>query len=93
MARCARTNDLQVHHKRRAGGNDLDNAQVLCKPCHEATATFSTPGNPPHHFLMQPKMPPLSEPETSVNASGSDPATKCYETAGPGCPNPASFCG
>ena len=30
MSQCTRTNNLEVHHKRRDGGNGLDNAEVLC---------------------------------------------------------------
>jgi len=30
MARCTRKRGLEVHHKRRDGGNDLNNAEVLC---------------------------------------------------------------
>ncbi len=33
MARCEQTEQLQVHHKRRDGGNELDNAVVLCQAC------------------------------------------------------------
>ena len=44
MARCVRTRGLEVHHKRRDGGNGLDNAEVLCQPCHEATATYGVGG-------------------------------------------------
>lgn len=29
MSRCTRTTNLEVHHKRKDGGNDLTNAQVL----------------------------------------------------------------
>ena len=40
MARCTRTRGLEVHHTRRDGGDGLDNAKVLCTPCHEATSTY-----------------------------------------------------
>lgn len=33
MARCTSTTNLTVHHKRRDGGNGLDNAEVLCSKC------------------------------------------------------------
>lgn len=32
------------------GGNDLSNAQVLCKTCHAATTTYGTPGKSPEPF-------------------------------------------
>jgi 5-methylcytosine-specific restriction endonuclease McrA len=50
MARCARTTDLEVHHKRRDGGNRLDNAAVLCQKCHAATSTYGAPGASPPDF-------------------------------------------
>lgn len=50
MARCTRTSGLEVHHKSRYGGNGLDNAEVLCQPCHEATSSYGTPGVSPPDF-------------------------------------------
>lgn len=45
MARCTRTSELEVHHKRRDGGNGLDNAEVLCARCHQVgTSTYGVPG-------------------------------------------------
>lgn len=48
MRRCTRTQNLEVHHKRRDGGNSLNNAEVLCPRCHYATSTYgqkiTTPG-------------------------------------------------
>jgi len=45
MARCVRTQNLEVHHKRIDGGNDLGNAQVLCKDCHVNTSTYGSTGH------------------------------------------------
>lgn len=50
MSRCKRTRELQVHHKRRDGGNGIGNAEVLCPKCHEATSTYGTPGKTPSAF-------------------------------------------
>jgi len=50
MARCTRTTNLEVHHKRRDGGNDLPNAEVLCHTCHVATSTYVMPGTSPPRF-------------------------------------------
>lgn len=50
MPRCTRTTNLELHHKRRDGGNGLDNAEVLCQKCHAATGTFGTPGKAPPDF-------------------------------------------
>ncbi len=50
MARCTTTNNLEIHHIRRDGGNDLSNAQVLCQKCHVATHTYGTPGHSPLSF-------------------------------------------
>lgn len=53
MARCTRKTDLEVHHKRRDGGNDLNNAEVLCQKCHSATATYGVSGKRPSEFSEQ----------------------------------------
>ena len=50
MARCTRRRELEVHHKRRDGGNKIDNAEVLCKQCHVATSTYGQPGKSPEAF-------------------------------------------
>lgn len=50
MARCTRKENLEVHHKRRDGGNGLENAEVLCKTCHQNTSTHSVPGTSPPPF-------------------------------------------
>ncbi|MHC4498052.1 MAG: hypothetical protein ACYS21_02940 [Planctomycetota bacterium] len=50
MARCIRTTNLEVHHKSRYGHNGIDNAQVLCVWCHEATPTYGQPGASPPDF-------------------------------------------
>jgi 5-methylcytosine-specific restriction endonuclease McrA len=50
MARCTKKYGLEVHHKRRGGGNGLDNAEVLCQKCHEATITYAEPGKSPPPF-------------------------------------------
>jgi 5-methylcytosine-specific restriction endonuclease McrA len=50
MARCTTTRNLEVHHVRRNGGNDLANAKVLCQSCHEKTSTYGDPGHSPPPF-------------------------------------------
>ena len=55
MARCTRTRNIEVHHKRRDGGNDLSNAEVLCEPCHAATSTYGVPGKTPLAFTEETK--------------------------------------
>jgi len=55
MSRCTKTRGLEVHHKRRDGGNGLDNAEVLCPPCHEATPTYGVPGKEPPDFSEETK--------------------------------------
>ncbi len=55
MARCTKTRGLEIHHKRRDGGNSLDNAEVLCSACHAATATYGTPGTSPPPFSQDTK--------------------------------------
>lgn len=59
MARCTRTRDLEVHHIRRDGGNDISNAEVLCQPCHKATLTYGIPGKTPPPFSEQVKQEAL----------------------------------
>ena len=56
MARCQRTEQLQVYHKRRDGGNDLDNAVVLCQPCHQNASTHGQPGTSPPPFSHETKL-------------------------------------
>jgi len=50
MSRCKNTTDLEVHHKRRDGGNTIDNAEVLCHACHTNTSTYGVPGDSPKPF-------------------------------------------
>jgi hypothetical protein len=50
MARCTVIRNLEVHHNRRDGGNDLGNAKVLCQKCHKATSTYGAPGTSPPGF-------------------------------------------
>jgi 5-methylcytosine-specific restriction endonuclease McrA len=50
MARCTRTRNLEVHHRRRDGGSGLDNAEALCQACHTATGSYGTPGKSPADF-------------------------------------------
>jgi hypothetical protein len=50
MARCTRTENLEVRHKSRIGGNWLGNAQVLCQKCHEATPDYGVPTPPALDF-------------------------------------------
>lgn len=50
MARCTRTTDLEVHHKRRDNGNGIDNAEVLYQRCHKGTSTYGVSGVSPPPF-------------------------------------------
>lgn len=50
MSRCTNSNNLEVHHKRRDGGNGIDNAIVLCSSCHSKTATYGVSGKSPEPF-------------------------------------------
>jgi 5-methylcytosine-specific restriction endonuclease McrA len=50
MPRCTKTTNLEIHHRRRDGGNDLSNAQVLCQKCHSATHSYGLPGHSPDPF-------------------------------------------
>jgi 5-methylcytosine-specific restriction endonuclease McrA len=55
MSRCTATRNLEVHHKNRANGNGLANAQVLCQACHSNTSSYGTPGNSPKPFTEDTK--------------------------------------
>jgi 5-methylcytosine-specific restriction endonuclease McrA len=50
MARCTRTTNLEIHHIRRDGGNDISNAQVLCQKCHRETHSYGRQGHSPTPF-------------------------------------------
>ncbi|HKI58237.1 MAG TPA: hypothetical protein VKA00_03330 [Trueperaceae bacterium] len=50
MARCKRTDELEVHHKRRSQGNRLSNAVVMCRPCYEKTPFYGLSGPAPEPF-------------------------------------------
>jgi 5-methylcytosine-specific restriction endonuclease McrA len=59
MGRCKATKNLEVHHKRRDGGNGINNAMVLCEDCHINTSTYGTPGNSPPPFSADVKVQAL----------------------------------
>lgn len=60
MARCTETRNLEAHHKRRDGGNGIDNAQVLCPDCHSGTSSYGTPGKSPVQFSDETKKKALN---------------------------------
>jgi|APIni6443716594_1056825.scaffolds.fasta_scaffold382565_2 5-methylcytosine-specific restriction endonuclease McrA len=53
--RCSIKYNLEVHHKRRDGGNSLDNAEVLCQRCHANTDSYGSPGITPPAFSEETK--------------------------------------
>jgi len=56
MARCTNTKNLEVHHKRVDGGNELDNAEVLCQDCHANTSSYGdTEHDSPPAFTQKTK--------------------------------------
>lgn len=63
MARCKNTENLEVHHKRRDGGNELDNAEVLCPSCHKNTSTYGVHGESPPRFSQKTKEDALKRAE------------------------------
>ena len=50
MGRCNSRENLEVHHKRRDGGNGIENAKVLCQDCHANTSTYGVEGKSPPPF-------------------------------------------
>jgi 5-methylcytosine-specific restriction endonuclease McrA len=70
MARCTRTRNLEVHHKRRDGGNGVDNTEVLCQPCHSAgTSTYGEPGKTPPPFDESTKQAALRRAENQCECT------------------------
>jgi len=55
MARCKRTRNLHVHHKWQGGGNNLGNAIVLCKKCHQKTLSYGRHATPSKPFSEETK--------------------------------------
>ena len=53
--RCNKRKNLEVHHKRRNGGNGIKNAKVLCEECHYNTSSYGTPGESPEPFSEETK--------------------------------------
>jgi hypothetical protein len=86
MSRCTATTDLEVHHKRRDGGNDIENAQVLCQSCHENTSSYGKHGESPPEFSSQTKEDALKragnrcECERSGCHTGNGPSKAIAET-------------
>ena len=60
MARCTRTRNLEVYHKRSSGDNDLSNAKVLCEICHTVAPAYSTLGKTPPAFTEETKKAALN---------------------------------
>ena len=58
-SRCNSTDGLEVHHKRRDGGNGLNNAEVLCHDCHGHTSTYGVEGDTPPAFSEKTKQEAL----------------------------------
>ena len=58
-SRCNSTDRLEVHHKRRDGGNGIDNAEVLCHECHTHTSTYGVEGDTPPAFSEETKLKAL----------------------------------
>lgn len=73
MSRCTTKRNLQVHHKRRDGGNGIDNAEVLCPNCHKETSSFGSPGKSP---------PPFSDDIKQKALKRADNQCECTRTGG-----------
>lgn len=48
--RCTRAGTLECHHLIRDAGCIPENAQMLCKECHQATESYGAPGLSPRPF-------------------------------------------
>lgn len=78
MSRCSATKNLEVHHKRRDGGNGIGNAQVLCQHCHENTSSYGTQGKSPPEFSSETKKAALERAENQCECEKDD----CHSTNG-----------
>ncbi len=74
MSRCTRKQNLEVHHKRRDGGNGLNNAEVLCHTCHVATSTYGPTG------FQSP--PPFSQATKAAAIARAGNRCECTRTGG-----------
>jgi len=50
MNRCISIKELKVHYKRWDGGNDINNAQVLCHACYINTNSYGKEIKSPPEF-------------------------------------------
>jgi hypothetical protein len=78
MSRCTVTTKLDVHHKRRDGGNGIENAQVLCQSCHVNTSSYGVPGNSPPEFSRQTKEAALKRAGNQCECEKAE----CHESDG-----------
>jgi hypothetical protein len=60
MARCNAIGNLEVHYKSLRGGNDFNNAIVLCQRCLSAALLSEPPGESPPVFSEVVKLEALS---------------------------------
>ena len=51
--RCTRIGKLECHHVIRDAGCGLENAQMLCAECHQATESYGAPGLSPPPFSQE----------------------------------------
>jgi len=64
MARCIHGHGLEVHHKRKAGGSSLSNAEVLCESCRKMADSRDTSGVTPASFSEETKARALAHAHT-----------------------------
>jgi 5-methylcytosine-specific restriction endonuclease McrA len=53
--RCKNTRNLEIHHIKDDGGNNLNNAQVLCQACHTNIHAYGKLDHSPQSFQQDVK--------------------------------------
>ena len=53
MSRCSRKAYLEVYHIDATRGNSIENARVLCQPCHARVSGNEKPGITPPDFSVE----------------------------------------
>jgi len=63
---------LTVHHIDRNSGNGINNARVLCNPCHTQTPTYGKEGTSPPDFSEATRKQALKDAENKCQCGGCD---------------------
>jgi hypothetical protein len=75
MARCNSNHNLVVHHIKRDGGNNLNNAEVLCSVCYSNITTLNNPG--PGEPILHEGTPPPPFAQQTINEALARAHNRC----------------